>query len=315
MSADRSTQPSGVRRATEVTYWEYMRKADETKETLNSIPTASIQTIKATENGKIENPKNIKAVVVGNKIVATVSKNYKLVQHKEAFSPIFNGLHQTAMPYDFSLFQTDTKAFLSVFVDEIGDNGSGIKLGFRVINSIDGRNAITYALKASNVERQTTIELVGYRLVCQNGMKIRVPLDQAEELKLEKNVIERVTKLVTMATRIVHMGDDQEIKQKMEAVQYVVEALGLLKAPIERMIKKAKHIKVDEELCKKLVSIYVGKRMSGRILERFRSEPQTLWGVYNACTWTASHGTTIPTMNGLIEKPAIMLERELFRKD
>jgi len=298
----------------EVTYWEYMRKADETKETLNSIPTASIQTIKATENGKIENPKNIKAVVVGNKIVATVSKNYKLVQHREAFEPIFKGLHMTAMPYDFSLFQTDTKAFLSVFVDEIGDNGSGIKLGFRVINSIDGRNAITYALKASNIERQTTIELVGYRLVCQNGMKIRVPLDKADELKLEKSVTERITKLVTMATRIVHMGDDQEIKQKMEAVQYVVEALGLLKEPIENMIKKAKHIKVDEEMAKKLIAHYVGKRMSGRILEKFNSEEQTLWGAYNSITAVASHGCTIPTMNGLLNKSAILLEQELFRK-
>jgi hypothetical protein len=292
-----------------------MRKAEETKKTLENIPKASLQTITATKEGKIENNKEIKAVVVDKRIVATVSKNYKLVQHKDAFSPIFNGLHQTATPYEFSLFQTDTKAFLNVFVDEIGDNGSGIKLGFRVINSIDGRNAISYALSAKNIERQTTIELVGYRLVCQNGMKIRVPLDQAEFLKLEKNVTEKITELIKMATRIVHMGTEQEIQQKMEAVQYVTEAIGLLKEPIELIISKAKKIKVDEEMMKSLIKTYVGKRMSQRILEQFAKEKGNLWGAYQAFTQVASHGCTVPTMNGLLNKSAIMLEQELFRKN
>jgi hypothetical protein len=300
--------------AEQITYWEYMRKADQTKATLDEIPEASLQTITATEVGKIENTKNIKAVIVDRKIVATVSKSYQLVQHKDAFSPIFNGLHQTATPYVFSLFQTDTKAFLNVFVDEIGDNGSGIKLGFKVVNSIDGRNAISYALSAKNIHRQTSIELVGYRLVCKNGMKIRVPLDQAEELRLEKKTVEKVRELIAMATRIVHMGTEQEIKQKMEAVQYVVEALGILKDPIEQMIKKAKTIKVDEELCKKLISLYIGKRMSGRILEQYGKEQQNLWGVFQAVTNIASHDCTIPTMNGLQNKAAIMLEAELFPK-
>jgi hypothetical protein len=293
-------------------YYEYMRKAEETKETLNSIPTASLQTITATSGGKIENPKEMKAVIVDKRIVASVSKNYRLVQHKDAFSPIFNGLHQTVTPYEFSLFQTDTKAFLNVFVDEIGDNGSGIKLGFRIINSIDGRNAISYALSAKNIERQTTIELVGYRLVCQNGMKIRVPLDQAEFLKLEKNVTEKITELIRMATRIVHMGTEQEIKQKMEAVQYVTEAVGLLKEPIELMISKAKKIKVDEEMMKSLIKTYVGKRMSGRILEQFAKEKQTIWGAFQAFTFVGSHDCSVPTMNGLLEKAAIMLENEVF---
>jgi hypothetical protein len=293
-------------------YWEYMRRANETKEVLESIPIASLQTITATEVGNIQNPRNMKAVVVGNRIVASVSKNYQLVQHKDAFKPVFDGLHQTGTPYEFALFQTDTKAFLNVFVDEIGDNGSGIKLGFRVINSIDGRNAISYAIKSETIERSTTIELVGYRLACQNGLKIRVPLSEATELRLEKKVVEKVEELIRMATRIVHMGTEQEIKAKMEAVQYVTEAMALLKEPVALIIKKAKNKQIGEEMARKLVSLYVGKRMSNRILERFKEEEQSIWGIYQAVTFCGSHDCSIPTMNGLINSAANMLEKELF---
>jgi hypothetical protein len=293
-------------------YWEYMRRANETKEVLDNIPTASLQTITATEVGAIENPRNMKAVVVGNRIVASVSKNYQLVQHKDAFKPVFDGLHQTGTPYEFALFQTDTKAFLNVFVDEIGDNGSGIKLGFRVINSIDGRNAISYAIKSETIERSTTIELVGYRLACQNGLKIRVPLSEATELRLEKKVVEKVEELIKMATRIVHMGTEQEIKVKMEAVQYVTEAMALLKEPISIIIKKAKNKQIGEEEAKRIIALYIGKRMSNRILEKFKEEGNTMWSLYNAITFVASHDCSIPTMNGLINSSAQMLEKELF---
>jgi hypothetical protein len=300
--------------AEHITFWEYMAGAEQTKATMDAIPTASLQTITATDLGPISNPKNMKAVIVEGRIVASVSKNYKLVQHKDAFAPVFNGLHQTATPYTFALFQTDRKAFLNVFVDEIGDNGSGIKLGFRVINSIDGKNAISYDLSANGIQRTTTIELVGYRLVCQNGMKIRVPLEQAEELRLEKKVAERVQHLITMAARIIHMGTEEEIKQKMEAVQYVTEALALLKEPIARMIQMAKLRQIGEIEAKALIAKYVGTRMAKRIEQRFQEEPQNLWGMYNACTFVASHDVSVKTMNGLLEKSAELLEKEVFVK-
>jgi hypothetical protein len=293
-------------------YWEYMRRANETKEVLESIPTASLETITATEVGTIENPRSMKGVVVDGRLVASVSKNYQLVQHKDAFKPVFDGLHQTGTPYEFALFQTDTKAFLNVFVDEIGDNGSGIKLGFRVINSIDGRNAISYAIKSETIERSTTIELVGYRLACQNGLKIRVPLDQAEELRLEKKTTEKIEQLLRMASRIIHMGTEQSIKEKMESVSFVVEAVSLLRQPIQIIMEKAKNKQVGEEEVREMLKKYIGKRMNKQILERFKEEEQSLWGAYQAATFVASHDCSIPTMNGLINSSAKMLEKELF---
>lgn len=293
-----------------ITYWEYMRKAEETKNTLDAIPTASLQTITNTAQGAIKNPKNIMGVIVDGRIVGTVSKRYRLVQHKDAFAPIFNGLHQTATPYEFSLFQTDTKAMLNVFVDEIKENGSGIKLGFKAINSINGETAINYAMAANSIT--STLEIVGYRLVCQNGMKIRVPLDQAEFMKLEK--VERVRELIRMAAKILHLGTEEAIKQKMEAVQYVTEAISLLKEPIALMIQKAKNKMVTEQEIKLMVAKYIGKRMSKKIIERFAMEDQSLWGAYCAVTYISSHDCTIPTMNGLLNSSAIMLEEELFPK-
>jgi hypothetical protein len=293
-------------------YWEYMRRANETKEVLDNIPTASLQTITATEVGNIENPKTMKAVVVGNRIVASVSKNYQLVQHKDAFKPVFDGLHQTGTPYEFALFLDDVKASLSVFCDEVGDNGSGIKLGFKVANNLDGRGALRYLIKSQSVTRSTTFELVGYRLACQNGLKIRVPLAEAEELRIEKKVVEKIEELIKMATRIVHMGTEQEMKQKLAAIGYVVEAVSLLKQPIETIIKKAKNKQIGEAEAKELIGKYVGRRMSNRILERFKEEEQSLWGIYMAATYTGSHDCSIPTMNGLINSSAKMLEKELF---
>jgi hypothetical protein len=293
-------------------YWEYMRRANETKEVLDNIPTASLQTITATEVGNIQNPKSMKGVIVDGKLVASVSKNYQLVQHKDAFKPVFDGLHQTGTPYEFALFLDDVKASLNLFIDEVGDNGAGIKLGFRVVNSINGRGALRYAIKSQSITRTTTIELVGYRLACQNGMKIRVPLAEAEELRLEKKVVEKVEELIRMATRIIHMGTETEMKQKLEAVKYMCEAMALLREPVGIIIKKAKDREVGEEDAKKLLSLYVGKRMSNRILEKFKEEGNTMWSLYNSITFVASHDCSVPTMNGLINSSAQMLEKELF---
>lgn len=54
--------------------------------------------------------------------------------------------------------------------------------------------------------------------------------------------------------------------------------------------------------------------MSERILERYKTEENSLWGLYNAITFVASHNATIPTMNGLLNKSANLLEKELMVK-
>jgi len=281
-----------------------MRKSDATKATLKDIPKATLRPIKMRG---VDNPKSIMGVVVEDRLVSTVSKRYKLVQHSEAFEPIFKGLHRTGTPYDFALYQTDTKAFLSVFVDEVELEDSGIRLGFQALNSIDGTTAIKYLAYSENVSK--TIEIVGYRLACSNGMKVRVPLEEAEFVR--KEVREKVEKLLTMSQKIAHLGD---VEHKIEAVQYVVEAMALLKDPVKRIIEKAKNKKVGKKEAKLLIAQYVGKRLSTQIYNQFYDEEQTIWGLYNAITFVASHGVQPTTMNGLLNKAADLLEGELAVK-
>jgi len=295
----------------QIPFWEYMAKADKSQEILNEIPTAQMHPI-AMEG--FENPKKLMAVAVDGDIVATVSKQYKLVQHKTAFHPIFRGLHNVGSDYEFSLFMTDTKAFLNCYVDEIPENGQGIKLGFRAVNSIDGRTAIKYSMMSQLVEREkkkiirsrTVVDVWGYRQVCSNGMKVRVPLEQHEELYLTYEKREKIEELLHMAENIAHVGDPEA---KIEAVQYAVEAMALLKDPVAALIKKAKELNIDgEKEARGLIAQYIGKRMRDAIIRQYNEEgDKTLWGLYNAVTFVASHGVSVRTMNGLIDKSADML--------
>jgi hypothetical protein len=299
-------------------FWEFIRQAENARESLEAIPKAKAATI---EMKGLENPKELKAITVDGRIVATVSKHYKLVQHKTAFEPIFKALNKTATDYSFALFTTDTKGFLEVFVDEIPENGQGINLGFRAVNSIDGRTAIRYELLSEKVKRETNnvlytetvVDVWGYRQVCSNGMKIRVPLESHEELRMRKEVREKVETLLRMATKVIHYGDAQDIEDKVKAVQYVVEAMALLKDPIARMIELAKERGIDGEAeARKLIGKYVGKRMREAIIRQWNeNEEDNLWGLYNAVTYVASNvGVRTTTMNGLINGAAELLQYE-----
>lgn len=285
-------------------FHEYMQKAEKAQEVLDSIPSASLEAIQM--EGK-SNPKKIMAVVVNENIVATVSRHYKLVQHKTAFQPILDGLHATGTEYDFALIVGDAKAWLKVFCDTIPDNGSGIRLGFEANNSLNGKSAIHYLFRTESVSK--VVEIVGYRQVCSNGMKIRVPLDQAEFVRPE--IREKVEALLVLSERIVHMGNPEE---RISAVRYVVEAMSLLKEPVALIIKKAKSVQVGRDEAKRLIGKYVGKRLSARILGQFQAEEQTMWGLTNSITWVASHGVKLSTMNGLINSSAEMLEQEFAVK-
>jgi hypothetical protein len=283
-------------------FHEYMQKAEKAQLALDSIPTASMESIRMRDR---LNPKDIKAIVVDGVLVATTSKHYKLVQHKTAFQPILDGLHATGTDYEFALFLSDAKANLKVFCDDIPDNGHGIRLGFDARNSLNGKSAIHYLFRTESVSK--VIEVVGYRQVCSNGMKIRVPLDQAEFVRPE--VREKIEALMVLSEKIVHMGNPEE---KISAVKYVVEAMALLKEPVALIIKRAKSIPVGQQEAKKLIGKYVGKRLSKAIYGQFvEHEEPTMWGLYNSITFVASHDVKLSTMNGLLNSSAEMLEKEL----
>jgi hypothetical protein len=175
------------------------------------------------------------------------------------------------------------------------------------MNSLNGKSAIHYLFRSEKITK--VVEIVGYRQVCSNGMKIRVPLDQAEFVRPE--VREKIEALLVLSQRIIHMGNPEE---SISAVRYVVEAMALLKEPISLIIKKAKDTMVGEQEAKKLIRKYVGKRLSGRILGQFQEEEPSLWGLANAITFVASHDVKLSTMNGRINSSAEMLEQELAVK-
>jgi len=286
-------------------FWEDLRKKEQVEEELNNIPEAMLYTIKQeTREGfsEIKNPDKINVVVVNGEIVGTVSRHYKLIQHKDAFKPILNGLQNLGSDYGYSLLLTKTRAYMNVFVDEGYDS---VSFGFRAQNAIDGGSSVRYAFSSFMKER--VIELVGYRKVCSNGMIIRVPLDNAQIVRLEER--EKIEQLLMENTKIIHMGNAEE---KVQAVQYVVEAMTLLKNPLERLIKTAQSRELTEEAAKEFIRKYVGKRVRQKILDRYEREEPTLWGVYNAITNVASNeNLSVRTSNGLINRAAMLMEKEV----
>lgn len=302
------------------TFWAYLHKAEDTEAALNSIPTAYFGTITAEyDTGKpagiyTTDKGNQKAIVINDEIVATVSSRYKLVQHREAFKPIIDGLHYVGVNYDMALIpQGKTKMGMNVFMDKVeayeGNDFGNVHIGFRVVNSVDGRNAISYLATGSAKRGTTTIELVGYRQVCKNGMVVRVPLAEADYVTAEEvTKIQAAVAKFTYETRIFHVGD---AKARIAEMQYVAEVVALLKAPMQRMLQKASTTALNSETAKKLIKGYIGKRLEDRILQQYDKEEKTLWGLYNAVTYVASHDVKGSTMNGLLKKSAIMLEREL----
>lgn len=272
--------------------------------TINSdlalIPRAELKDIVV--DGNVET--HFKAVKVSDEVVAVTSDHYKLVQHEEAFRPILEALVMREKAYKYSLIVNHKRAWLNIFV---GSGYDGINFGFKVVNSIDRSTAINYGMKANSIT--TTLELVGYRLACSNGMIMRVPLANAEFVKLEER--QAIEQLLSKKMIIRHQGD---IQTKMDEVQYTAEAFLLLEKPLQRIIQKAQSIKLYREQALEIIKKYVGARKYEKILHQFSGEEQSLWGLYNAMTFIASHRATIKAtkFNTELNQAATMLEQELI---
>lgn len=285
-------------------YWESLRQKEEADNLLASLPVASLHPIEV-EGAK--NPDEIQAVVnekIGE-IVGAVSGKYQLVQHKEAFQPILDGLNTIGASYRMTVGYSKKKAWLSVITD--AEATDGVSIGFQAYNSIDGSTAIRYSFASFKATR--FIEIVGYRQVCSNGMVVRVPIDEAEFVKPELR--EKLTELLKLSARIIHMGD--KVHDKVEALQLVVEAMELLKEPVSKMIMASQNTPVAQAQAKELIAKYIGKRLHQRILGQFRKEEKTLWGLYNAMTNVASHDKEIATStaDSFLKGSAEMLTAEL----
>lgn len=285
-------------------YWEALKQKEEAEELLESLPTASLKSLLVQDGA--EN-KDFVGVVneQNNSLVAVVSKDYQLVQHKEAFQPIIDGLNTIGAKYRIRSSYSKTKAFLSIITEN--EATDGVMIGFQVINGFDGKTALNYGFRA--FKTQSIIEIVGYRQVCSNGMKVRVPLDEAEIVTLEER--RKITNLLYKNLRIVHIGDN--VQEKVQSVQYITEAMELLKNPVSRIIEASQNKEVGTKIAEEILLKYIGKRLKQKILGQFRKEEKTLWGLYNAITYVASHDREISTStaNSLIENSADLLTAEV----
>jgi len=281
--------------------------ADSLHAAVENLPKAKLALL---DFAGFENPLHLQAVIVDNKVAAVVSSKYGLVQHSDAFKPIVEGIRASNVPFHYRCFaygELARKAYLDVITTETYDT---VRVGFRVANSIDGTSAIRYSF--SMIKETNTVELVGYRQVCSNGMKIRVPLAEAEFVEAEER--QKIEQLLAAQKRIVHSKDALE---KVRLVQVAVEAISLLREPVARIIQAAQRKEITKEESEKLLEKYIGKNLKDRILDQFvGNKEKSLWSLYNAVTYVASHGTVAQsTQMGLIDRSAKMLEQELTVKE
>jgi len=231
---------------------------------------------------------------------------YKIVQHQDAFRPIVEGLTQAGRSDFRFLLKGNTRwAKLQLYCDSPGHDG--VSLGFEAVNSYDGSSVLRYGVEMNHKKKYLTI--VGYRQVCSNGMKIEVPLDQAEFIRPE--VRERVLQLLKLQRRFLHTTN---VNGRIAEIQHVVEAVSLLQEPVAEMIRRAQEWKIsDAQQLDFLIRKHVGKRMHRRVREQYAAEDDSLWGLYNAITYIASHDSKLraPTIDRMQGEAAAMLREEI----
>lgn len=290
-----------------------LHEASEVNTALDSLPTAKPVELFYNDGVETNNEvKGFKGVLVTDthgysSIVHCPTNRYTIVQHKDAFRPIIEGMVQAGIEdFKYTMLANHRWAEINILVSETGYDG--VRIGFKVKNSFDGTSAIKYGFNMSSAV--THLEVVGWRQVCSNGLKIKVPVDEAEIITLEK--VTQIRTLFHEQTNIMHT---ETAFKKIEAMQYIAEAISLLKDPVERIIKKAQKWTIqDREHLEKLIKQHVGKRYAQRVADRYARDGDTsLWGLYNSITAVASHDEMkAVAREHLIDKAADMLNVEMF---
>lgn len=283
---------------------------------IGQLPIAEAYKVVLTNGNNQVEPKDKVGIVVNGKCVGVVSDHYNLVQHEQAFRPIIDGLTVSGVQdFKANAVANHKWAKLRCFINHVADDKQGIKYGFQAENSFDGKSAIKFGAQMSKYFQEEVqvkhqvVKVWGFRLACQNGMIVRVPLDY--ETIVSKEIREKLKEILSQRLSIRH---DRNAEANLKTMQYVVEAYLLLRNPMEKMIKLAQKIKIgDIEAFESLMKKYVGKRKAEAIAERYNTDAgDNLWHLYNAMTFIATHERMKEsTRNSLYEKAAVMLEREV----
>ena len=295
-----------------------LQSADKINEVLGQLPKAT--PLKLWTSGfDAETPEtakaveNFKAIYVASEkksgIVNCPTNRYEIVQHEQAIRPIVDALVESGVKnFQFNAQSTLSWANLNIFVGEAGHDG--VRLGFRIGNSFDSSSAVNYGVDLTH--SKSYVVLQGYRQVCSNGLKIRVPLMEAEIVKEELR--EQLTSIFKERTRVLHT---KSAESKIEAIKYVVEAVSLLKVPVELLIKKAQSWTInDSPHFKELIKVHVGRRFATKVINQYNKDSpnESLWDLVQAMTWVASHDPSLSTTarETLIDKASEMMTAELF---
>ncbi|CAL7960870.1 hypothetical protein GAMM_190003 [Gammaproteobacteria bacterium] len=203
--------------------------------------------------------------------VQVSGKDYKIVQHEQAFRPLIDALTISGVQnFKFSLNSSFQKAELRVFT--VGEGYDSVQIGFNVVNSFHGHETLNYGITMDRTKQY--IELVGYRQVCSNGMVIRVPLSNAQFVKPELR-----REIETLLSHQWQFKHTETVLDRADVIKYVVEAMALLREPVEQMIKKAQGTRFDMDVVKDLIKQHVGNRQAKKVLEQYGHENRT-YGVY-----------------------------------
>lgn len=256
-----------------------------------------------------------KATVVKGKVIDCPTSKYRLIQHEQAFRPIIDGLTVSGVKdYAFTLWADEKRASLSIY---IGESEDGVRFGFNAKNSFDRSSAVHYGMKSEKVQEEVQIVerehvlVWGHRKVCENGLVVKVPLKTTKYL--DAITVKRVKELFSTSRSIRHMGDD--IFSRIKSVQYLTEGILLLSKPIGMMIRDAQNIHLTQDEAKELLVRYEKRRRLDHYLELYGREEQTLWGLFNAITFFASHkeeGITHKAREKILMRAGDMLTAELL---
>lgn len=300
---------------------------EQINQALDRFPTAREADVATLDESGSKKINGFKAIVQDDpvtkrsEVVAIPTKRYTIVQHKDAFRPIVEGLTLAGVKdFGFVARNRGAKATLQLYTGtSVTDGTSRIQLAINCENSYDGSTAVNYGFTMKRQEGQWLVELVGYREVCSNGMKLIIPiLTEADVERAKKEGMELGWRSEFIGSeRLLHARKESirhtaSAHTRIEKLQYVTEALALLTNPVQAFINRMKDWSIsDEKQLRDLVNAHVGKRYAQKVMNAYYGRggegERSLWGLYNAITYVASNTDIADSAReGLIDRAAKM---------
>jgi hypothetical protein len=303
----------------------------ELKAKLDSLATAKECPVVYVENGNkpIAMP-DFKAIIneKTGEVETVASKGYVTIQHKDAFGAVLDAVAAASKGAKFraSVMEQGGRAWMTVVFSQItADDGlNGIELGINVRNSFDKTSALKYS-GSTKENKEGHFEFFGYRLACMNGMTVKVELGDISKLNVVPKARAKVGDIVEVRKEAVfdprkaeveavkatirHFG--KNTKMDLERVAEMIMALPLVARRLEEQIKAVQKVSyTTDEANARLTEVGFGDRLREKIMERYKSEEQTAWGLYNATTAYATHDEKVSplAMERTYKRAALIME-------